>query len=107
MDYQNSKEVFERGFATRFKAASAIGEDVKFQFRVGGLGDYLVHVKDGTCTVTEGFQAETPLVISVNQNDFLDIANGKESIQYLFLVGRVRVEGALPEAIKIVKFFSK
>jgi putative sterol carrier protein len=106
MAYETVKEIFETGMPARFAAAAAKGEKVAYHFAVSGAGDWCVKIEDGTIQVATGDCAfPSDLKITLTEQDMLDLANGKEGIQLLFMTGRLRVDGSLPSALKLVKFF--
>jgi putative sterol carrier protein len=106
MSYTTAKEVFDKGMPERFRADAAAGEKVSYLFCIAGGGNYLIKIDDGKLTVDgPKYEGEADLKLKIDESHFLDLANGKEGIQLLFMTGRLHVEGDLPTAMKLVKFF--
>ena len=107
--YDKAADVFATGPINRFKAENAKGEHLTYLFKIKDAGDWLVAVDDGTCSVTANPPEDTKanVVISMTEADMLDVANGREGLQLLFMTGRLQVEGDLSSALKIVRFFPR
>jgi putative sterol carrier protein len=104
--YTTAQDVFDKGLPARFVAAASAGEKVSYLFAIKGGGNYLVKVDDGTLTVRgPKYEGSADLTLAMDEQHLLDLANGKEGIQLLFMTGRLRVEGDFPTAMKLVKFF--
>lgn len=104
--YTTSKEVFDK-IPERFADVAANMEgNTCFHFSIGGGGDYLVRVDLGELSVRgPRFHGESDLKIGMSEEDFLDIVNGKENLQLLFMCGRIRVDGDLQAAMQLVRLF--
>jgi putative sterol carrier protein len=106
MSYITAKEVFDKGMPERFASAASGTERVSYHFAVKGGGDYLVKIENGELTVQgPHYTGPADLKISIDESNFLDLANGKEGIQLLFITGKLKVEGDLPTAMRLVKYF--
>lgn len=104
--YKTPAEVFDTGFPARFNASAAANEKVAYHFKIEGAGDWCVKVEDGTLQIATGDCAfPSDLTITMSDTDFLLLANGVEGIQLLYMTGRIRIEGNLPSALKLVKLF--
>jgi putative sterol carrier protein len=106
MSYQTATDVFEHGFVSRFRADAAAGEKIAYHFKIEGAGDWCIKIEDRTIQIASGDCAfPSDLTITMAESDFLLLANGKEGLQLLFMTGRIRIEGSLPSALKLMKFF--
>lgn len=110
--YASVQEVFEKGFPARFCPEQAQGEHVTFLFRVKGEGDRYVAIIDRSLIVSPKLELTSPeefgavdVTVNILAEDFLNIANGKEALQLLFMTGRLTLEGDLATALKLIRFF--
>ena len=103
MEAQNPKEFFEKGLPARFKPEKATGVDVVAQINVSGPegGSWTVTVKDQKMQVTEGIHESPNLTLKMNQNDFMDLINGKLSAEKAFFTGKVQFKGNIAVALKL------
>ena len=103
MEAQNPKEFFEKGLPERFKPEKATGVDVIAQINVSGPegGSWTVTVKDQKMQVTEGIYESPNLTLKMNQNDFMDLINGKLSAEKAFFTGKVQFKGNIAVALKL------
>jgi putative sterol carrier protein len=83
--------------------ARLAGMNCVFQFKVGGEG-YHVDVADGKPAVTPGDAASPDCVVTVSENDFLDLLSGKLNGQMAFMMGKLKVAGDMGLALKLASF---
>ena len=82
--------------------------DVVYQFNLSGDGggQFVVAIKNGTCTVTEG-EAENPdVTVSASAADYMEIVSGAYPFGLAFINGRLKVEGDLRLLIRMGKYFA-
>ncbi|MRR15310.1 MAG: SDR family NAD(P)-dependent oxidoreductase, partial [Deltaproteobacteria bacterium] len=98
--------VFEK-MPSVFNAAAAAGKEVTFQFNISGAagGDWLVVVKDGTCSVTAGKGANPTTTIGMADTDFVDLITGKLDGMKAFSAGKLKVGGDMMKSQLIGKLF--
>jgi putative sterol carrier protein len=103
METQTPKDFFERALPARFKPEKAAGIDVVTQINVTGLegGNWTVTIKDQKLQVTEGTHPSPTLTLKMNENDFMDLVNGKISAEKAFFTGRVQFKGNISVALKL------
>ena len=103
METNTPKEFFEKALTARFKPEKAAGIDVVAQINVTGPegGNWTVTVKDQKLQVTEGTHPSPSLTLKMNENDFMDLVNGKLSAEKAFFTGRVQFKGNLSVALKL------
>jgi NAD(P)-dependent dehydrogenase (short-subunit alcohol dehydrogenase family)/acyl dehydratase/putative sterol carrier protein len=82
------------------------GVDVIFQFRISGDGggDWVITVKDQTCSVSEG-TAEATCTLKMASGDFLDMMNGKLPAMKAYTSGKLLISGDVMKSQLIEKLF--
>ena len=102
------KEIFD-SMPASFNPDAAAGLDVVFQFDItgDGGGQWYAAVKDGACEVIAGRHASPSATITSKAKDYLDIANGKANEMMAFALGRIKVKGNIPAAMKLNKIFKR
>jgi putative sterol carrier protein len=103
METNTPQDFFEKTLPSRFKAEKAGGIDVVTQVNVTGVegGCWTVVIKDQKLKVTEGTHAKPTLTLKMNENDFLELVNGKLSAEKAFFTGRVHFRGDIGVALKL------
>ena len=103
METNTPKDFFEKALHARFKPEKAAGIDVVAQINVTGPegGNWTVAVKDQKVQVTEGTHPSPSLTLKMNENDFMDLVNGKLSAEKAFFTGKVQFKGNLSVALKL------
>ena len=103
METNTPKEFFEKALPTRFKPEKTVGIDVVTQLNVTGPegGNWTVIVKDQKLQVTEGTHPAPTLTMQMNENDFMDMVNGKLSAEKAFFTGKVHFKGNIGVALKL------
>jgi len=90
-----------------FQPEKAEGVNAVIQYILTGDegGDWIITIKDGKCTVTEG-KAENPTVtLTSDAQDFADVLLGKANGMQYFMQGKVKLAGDLNLAMKLTEFF--
>jgi putative sterol carrier protein len=103
MDSSTPQEFFEKALPQRFKPEKAVGINVVTQINVTGIngGNWSVTIKDQKLYVKEGTDQSATLTLKMNDNDFLDLVNGKLSAEKAFFTGRVQFKGNIALALKL------
>ena len=103
MDSSTPKDFFEKALPQRFKPEKAVGIDVVTQINVTGIegGNWAVTIKDQKLQVREGTDQSATLILKMNENDFLDLVNGKLSAEKAFFTGKVQFKGNIAVALKL------
>jgi putative sterol carrier protein len=103
METNTPKEFFEKALPTRFKPEKTAGINVITQLNVTGPegGNWTVILKDQKIQVTEGTHAAPTLTLKMNENDFMDMVNGKLSAEKAFFTGKVHFRGDIGVALKL------
>jgi putative sterol carrier protein len=103
METNTPKEFFEKALPARFKPEKTVGINVITQLNVTGPegGNWTVIVKDQKLQVTEGTHAAPTLTLKMNENDFMELVNGKLSAEKAFFTGKVHFKGDIGVALKL------
>lgn len=103
METNTPKDFFEKTLPMRFKPEKAAGIDVVAQLNVTGPegGSWTVSIKDQKLQVTEGINPSPTLTLKMNENDFMNMVNGKLSAEKAFFTGRVQFKGNISVALKL------
>jgi putative sterol carrier protein len=102
------KDLFDRMPAS-FDQGAAAGLDLVYQFDItgDGGGQWYAVVKDGKCEILAGRHASPSATITSKAKDYLAIATGQKNEMMAFALGRIRVNGNIPAAMKLNKIFKR
>lgn len=92
-------------YTDRFNAAAAAGLDLVFQFNIEDAGNYNLTVKDGTCNVQEGDNADANVTLIMDAETFQGLASGETDGMQAFMMGKLRTEGDMMLAMKLNELF--
>ena len=103
MESKTPKEFFEKDLPQRFHPEKAGDVDVRAQVNITGLegGEWIVTIKDQKLQVTEGRDPAAPLILKMNDNDFMDIVNKRVSAEKAFFTGKIQFKGNLAMVLKL------
>lgn len=90
-----------------FRADVAEGVEAIIQYRLTGEegGDYIIDIKEGKCTVTEGIAENPTMTLTADGRDFGDVLLGKANGMQYFMQGKLKLAGDLNLAMKLTTFF--
>ena len=102
------KDIFG-GMPGSINADAAKGMDSVIQFNLSGDGggNYHVHIKDGTATVTEGAHASPNMTMTLSAADYVDLVAGKLNGQMAFMSGKLKIAGDMGLAMKMQTLFTR
>jgi putative sterol carrier protein len=102
------KDLFDRMPAS-FDPRAAAGLDLVYQFDITGEGGGQWHaiVKDGRCEVVAGRHPSPTATITSKAKNYLAIANGTANEMMAFALGKIKVSGSIPAAMKLNKIFKR
>ncbi len=90
-----------------FKPEIAGGLQACFAFDISGPtgGKWILEIKDGKCELQEGTPNNPSVTISISDQDWLAIQDGKLNSQMAFMMGKLRVTGDMGLAMKLQSMF--
>jgi putative sterol carrier protein len=106
-EFTNPQEVFT-DLPNRFNKEAAKGmATTVYQFDLTGdhAVQYFVTIDNQTCTVAAGKSDKPNITITVNAQDYVDIANGKSNAMQAFMAGKFKVSGDMMLAMKMQSLF--
>jgi putative sterol carrier protein len=89
----------------KFNAGAAAGLDLVFQFNIEDGENYFVIVKDGTCDVQKGDDANANVTLIMDTATFVGIMSGETDGMQAFMGGKLRTEGDMMLAMKLSELF--
>lgn len=101
------QQIFEE-ICNYFKPEKAKGVNAVIQFNISGDGggQWMMTVKDETCTVEAG-KAEKPRTTFVAKDeDWLKIINGELNPMNAYMMGKIKVLGDMSIALRFQAMFS-
>jgi putative sterol carrier protein len=86
---------------------AAAGVNAVIQYKLTGEegGDYIITIKDGKCSVSEGIAANPTMTMSADGRDFGDVLLGRANGMQYFMTGKLKLAGDLNLAMKLTTFF--
>ena len=99
----SAREFFE-GLPARVDSSRIEGMKQSYLFDVEGEGVWLVDVRDGKVTVTEG-TSPADATIKTSGETFTKIVEGTQNPTTAYMTGKLRVDGDLGAAMKLQKLF--
>ncbi len=90
-----------------FLPEKAQGVNAVIQYRLTGEegGDYIVTIKDGTCSVASGVAENPTMTLTADAQDFKDVLLGRANGMQYFMQGKLKLAGDLNLAMKLTQFF--
>ena len=91
-----------------FNPAKAAGVNAVIQYNLTGDegSQWQSTIADGTCSVEEG-EAENPtMTITMDANDYVDMMAGRLDGMQAFMTGKIKVQGDIMLASRLMTFFS-
>ncbi len=92
-----------------FNPDKAAGVNATIVYNLTGEGGsvWTSRIADGKCTVEEGETAENPtLKITMDAQDYVDMMAGRLDGMQAFMTGKIKVEGDIMLASRLMSFFS-
>ena len=86
--------------------AGAVNAVVHFKFTGAEPGEWNATIRDGKCVVAQGIPRQRPTItLAADSSDFLGIAAGELDPATAFMDGRMRLQGDVELALKLVPMF--
>ena len=100
-----AKEFFD-SLPGRVDADKLAGVNNSYFFDIEGEGEWLVDVRDGGLTVTEGEGGSDPdVTITTSSDVFADIVAGQQNPTTAYMTGKLKIKGDMGAAMKLQKLF--
>jgi len=101
----SAREFFET-LAANADSEQIAGVSHSYLFDIQGEGRWLVDVRDGKVTVTEGADGEDADVeFKTSSETFEKIASRRQSPTTAYLTGRLKIDGDISAALELQKLF--
>jgi putative sterol carrier protein len=90
-----------------FRPEMAEGVEAVIQYKLTGEqgGDFIINIKDGKCTVSEGIADAPSMTLTADGFDFRDVLLGTANGMQYFMMGKLKLAGDLNLAMKLTSFF--
>ncbi|MCX7608438.1 MAG: SCP2 sterol-binding domain-containing protein [Anaerolineales bacterium] len=100
------RELFAK-MPSAFLAEKAAGVDTVIQFKLSGQesGEWHLVIKDQTCEIAEGKHPAPKLTISADSTDLAKILTGAMDGMQAFMQGKLRLQGDMSAAMKLMSLF--
>jgi putative sterol carrier protein len=100
-----AKDFFE-SLPGRADADKLAGVSNSYFFDIEGEGQWLVDVRDGGLTVTEGAgKGDADVTITTSSEVFADIVAGQQNPTTAYMTGKLKIKGDMGAALKLQKLF--
>jgi putative sterol carrier protein len=98
-----SREYFET-LESQVDTSRIAGMTNSYLFEIEGAGTWLVDVRDGAVTVTEG-GGDADTTISTSSETFDKILAREQNPQAAYMTGKLKVKGDIGAALKLEKLY--
>jgi putative sterol carrier protein len=100
------KDIFDK-MPEAFNPEAAKGIDIVFQYNISGKtgGEWMITIKDGSCTVESGKANKPNCTLNIGDTDFLDMISGKLDPMKAFTSGKLTIDGDIMKSQLIGKLF--
>jgi putative sterol carrier protein len=90
-----------------FMPEKAQGVNSVVQYHLTGAegGDWVIRIQNGACTVEKGTTPNPNLTLTADSNDYKDVITGKANAMNSFMQGKLKLQGDLGLAMKLIGFF--
>ncbi|MCL2134956.1 MAG: SCP2 sterol-binding domain-containing protein [Candidatus Bathyarchaeota archaeon] len=103
MEIQSAEEFFENTLPIKFKPEKA--KDIEVIVQVNLLGDnpkdWVITIKNQKIHIFQGITTESAFVLKTEEKDFLEVVNGKISVEKAFFSGKINFKGDIVTALKL------
>lgn len=85
--------------------ADGVTAKVQFEFTGDNGGQYVIHVHDGMCELSEGSVPDARTTVIVASTDYMDIIEGRLDAMKAFMGGKLKVRGDMMFMMKFMQMF--
>ncbi len=90
---------------SKFNPPAAAGLDLVFGFRIDEAKHFNLVVKDGTCDIQQGENADASVTLVMDSETLEGIVSGDTDGMQAFMQGKLRAEGDMMLAMKLSELF--
>jgi putative sterol carrier protein len=99
----SAKEFFDT-LETRVDPSKTAGVNNSYVFDIEGAGQWMVDVRDGNVSVSEG-TGDADVTITTTEENFEKIASGELNPTSAYMSGKLKIKGDMGAAMKLQKLF--
>ena len=99
----SAKEFFDT-LETRVDPSKTAGVNNSYVFDIEGAGQWMVDVRDGNVSVSEG-TGDADVTIMTTEENFEKIASGELNPTSAYMSGKLKIKGDMGAAMKLQKLF--
>ncbi|MCX7689191.1 SCP2 sterol-binding domain-containing protein [Thermoflexus sp.] len=85
--------------------AQGVNATIQYSLTGEGGGDWYIVIAEGACSVHEGKAEKADVTLTMDAQDFVDIATGKLDAMKAFMGGKLKVSGNMMLATRLTSFF--
>ena len=85
--------------------AGPIDAVIQFKFTGAEAGDWFATIKDGACTTEQGVSENPKMTLTADSSDYVKIFTGELDGMSAFMQGKIKLEGDLNLAMKLMQMF--
>jgi putative sterol carrier protein len=100
-----SAATFFADLHTQVDPTKIVGVDNSYLFDVTDEGQWLVEVRNGEVTVSDGAGRDADVTIVVSSAVFEKIASGQQNPATAYMTGKLKISGDMSVALKLQKLF--
>ncbi len=104
-EYTVKQMVYNHEKAFIPEVAEGVNAVIQYKLTGAEAGDYIITIKDGKCSVTEGIAQNPTVTLTADGRDFGDVLMGKANGMQYFMLGKLKLAGDLNLAMKLTSFF--
>lgn len=103
MEIKTPREFFEKIAPSKFNAAKAAGIEAVVQMNIAGQnkGDWVIIIREQKMEIKEGIHQSPAITIEMVDVDYVDLVNGKLSVERAFLTGKLKFKGNFALGLKL------